>query len=247
MSRRSLTLPVLAGLAIAMAAPVALRAQNITAPIRAARRAVQATNTHTAREQSPMTSARDTGRVSAKAERRAPNGGTTGDVVPNAAATKRGNAPATSSAAKNLAKPRGATSGAARSANDTASRIPHPAARAASAESQPPIPTLVRESFTYTADGRRDPFVSLMTSGELRPMISDLKVAAIIYDPTGHSVAVLRDLSTNEQYRVTVGKTLGRMRVTAIQPKSVTFVLEEFGYSRQEVLALNDSTTERAQ
>ena len=86
-----------------------------------------------------------------------------------------------------------------------------------------------------------------MTSGELRPMITDLKVAAIIYDPTGHSVAVLRDLSTNEQYRVTVGKTLGRMRVTAIQPKSVTFVLEEFGYSRQEVLALNDSTTERAQ
>lgn len=106
--------------------------------------------------------------------------------------------------------------------------------------------TITREHFSYAANGRRDPFVSLIANGDLRPMISDLNLVAIIYDPAGRSVAVLRDLTTNEQYRVRVGNTLGRMRVAQIHPKSVTFTIEEFGYSRQAVLALNDddSTTQ---
>ena len=106
---------------------------------------------------------------------------------------------------------------------------------------------LMRESFTYSADGRRDPFVSLLTSGELRPMLSDLKLVTVIYDPTGRSVAVMRDLTTKEQYRVKVGQPLGRMRVAQIKPRSVTFTLEELGFSRQEVLALNDTTQARSQ
>jgi hypothetical protein len=106
---------------------------------------------------------------------------------------------------------------------------------------------LMRESYTYDADGRRDPFVSLIASGELRPMISDLRLVVVIYDPAGRSVAILRDVSTKEQYRVKTGQTLGRMRVSRIDLKSVTFTLEEFGYSRQETLALNDSTRARSQ
>ncbi len=106
---------------------------------------------------------------------------------------------------------------------------------------------LMRESYTYNADGRRDPFVSLIASGELRPMISDLRLVVVIYDPAGRSVAILRDVSTKEQYRVKTGQTLGRMRVSRIDLKSVTFTLEEFGYSRQETLALNDSTIARSQ
>ncbi len=104
---------------------------------------------------------------------------------------------------------------------------------------------LLRESFSYNADGRRDPFISLITSGELRPMVSDLKLVAVIYDPSGRSVAILRDVTTKEQYRVRTGQTLGRMRVARIDQKAVTFTLEEFGYSRQESLALNDSTRAR--
>ena len=107
--------------------------------------------------------------------------------------------------------------------------------------------SLMRDSFSYSADGRRDPFVSLLTSGELRPMLSDLKLVTVVYDPTGRSVAVLRDLTTKEQYRVKSGQTLGRMRVAQIQPRSVTFTLEELGFSRQEVLALNDTTKARSQ
>ena len=106
---------------------------------------------------------------------------------------------------------------------------------------------LTREIFSYNADGRRDPFVSLIESGELRPMVSDLRLVVVIYDPAGRSVAILRDVSTKEQYRVKTGQTLGRMRVARIDAKSVTFTLEEFGYSRQETLALNDSTRARSQ
>lgn len=108
--------------------------------------------------------------------------------------------------------------------------------------------TFRREVFGYEASGRRDPFVSLLASGELRPILSDLRLVAVAYDPTGrNSVAVMRDGSTNDQYRVKVGQTLGRMRVIQIQPKSVTFTIEEFGYSRREVLSLGDASTERTQ
>jgi len=225
MTRRPPTAAIVIGLALSLLAAPALRAQigtppKITAPIHAAQRAVAKTNAHTAAEQKPMLG-------------RTPANGARSDSARTAARTA---ARGTKTAPTYAAGPAAAS---------PASRSPHPASRASSPEPRDPV--LTRETFTYSADGRRDPFVSLMTSGELRPMITDLKLVAVIYDPAGHSVAVLRDLSTSEQYRVTVGKTLGRMRVAAIQPKSVTFTLEEFGYSRQEVLALNDSTTERAQ
>ncbi|HEY5088051.1 MAG TPA: hypothetical protein VII66_11900 [Gemmatimonadaceae bacterium] len=106
--------------------------------------------------------------------------------------------------------------------------------------------TFNREVFQYDPAGRRDPFVSLVTSSEIRPTISDLRLTTIAFDPLGrNSVAVLRDLGTKEQYRVKVGTPLGRMRVVRIDPKVVTFALEEFGFSRQESLAIGDTTIKR--
>lgn len=104
-----------------------------------------------------------------------------------------------------------------------------------------------RELFQYDADGRRDPFVSLLTTSDLRPLLQDLKLVAVAFDPNGrNSVAVMRDITSKEQYRVRVGQTLGRMRVAAIQEKAVVFTIEEFGFSRQELLAMTaDSTKTR--
>ena len=103
-----------------------------------------------------------------------------------------------------------------------------------------------REVFSYDDAGRRDPFLSLLATGELRPAFTDLKLVAVAYDPTGRkSVAVMRDVSTKDQYRVKVGQSIGRMRVAQIRPKSVTFTIDEFGYSRQEILALGDSSNTR--
>jgi hypothetical protein len=104
-----------------------------------------------------------------------------------------------------------------------------------------------REIFAYDGDGRRDPFVSLLTTSDLRPLLTDLKLVAVAFDPRGqNSVAVLRDVTSKDQYRVRVGQTIGRMRVAAIQEKAVIFTIEEFGYSRQEILPIiADSTKTR--
>jgi hypothetical protein len=106
-----------------------------------------------------------------------------------------------------------------------------------------------REVFQYDGDGRRDPFVSLLTTSDLRPLLNDLKLVAVAFDPRGqNSVAVLRDVTSKDQYKVRVGQTIGRMRVAAIQEKAVIFTIEEFGYSRQEILGfVIDSTKTRRQ
>ena len=80
----------------------------------------------------------------------------------------------------------------------------------------------------------------------MRPALSDLLLTGILYDLSGrHSVATLRDLGTKEQYRVTLGSTLGRMRVSAIRYTTVVFTIDEFGTTRQDSLVLRDSTKAR--
>jgi hypothetical protein len=138
----------------------------------------------------------------------------------------------------------------------TQSRAAAPAAAPTSRTTPLPAPATAdtaqrvlinRELYQYDADGRRDPFVSLLTTSDLRPLLSDLKLVAVAFDPNGRtSVAVMRDITSKEQYRVRVGQTLGRMRVAAIQEKAVVFTIEEFGFSRQELLAMTaDSTKTR--
>jgi hypothetical protein len=136
------------------------------------------------------------------------------------------------------------------SAADSTRRVNTPRSTQASAGSAAvsgETASFSRESFRYDRSGRRDPFVSLMAYGELRPLITELRVTSIAYDPNGGSVAVLRDLGTKEQYRVRVGESLGRMRVARIAKKEITFTIEEFGYSRQETLALVDPKKESSQ
>jgi hypothetical protein len=120
--------------------------------------------------------------------------------------------------------------------------LPAPAADTA------PRVLINREVFQYDGDGRRDPFVSLLNTSDLKPLLTDLKLVGVAYDPRGqNSVAVLRDVTSKDQYKVRVGQTIGRMRVAAIQPKAVIFTIEEFGYSRQELLPIAppDSTKMR--
>jgi hypothetical protein len=141
------------------------------------------------------------------------------------------------------------------SANNLAKPV---ATKPAASKASTPAPAAVdttpkvlinREVFQYAGDGRRDPFVSLLTTTDLRPLLNDLKLVAVAFDPRGqNSVAVLRDVTSKDQYKVRVGQTIGRMRVAAIQEKAVIFTIEEFGYSRQEILPfVIDSTKTRRQ
>jgi hypothetical protein len=101
-----------------------------------------------------------------------------------------------------------------------------------------------REVFDYQPSGRRDPFLSLLESGDLRPAVTDLRLVAVAYDPTGrNSVAIMRDIQTKDQYRAKVGQQIGRLRVTEIHPKLIVFSVEEFGLNRREELALQRDST----
>lgn len=134
----------------------------------------------------------------------------------------------------------------AKPAGTTPAQPPKPSAATAPAPAVDTTPRVLinREVFAYEGDGRRDPFVSLLTTSDLRPLLTDLKLVAVAFDPRGqNSVAVLRDITSKDQYRVRVGQAIGRMRVAAIQEKAVIFTIEEFGYSRQEILPMMADST----
>ena len=99
--------------------------------------------------------------------------------------------------------------------------------------------SLVREVFTYQGGGR-DPFISLLKTGDVRPMITDLKLVTVVYDEryAARSVAVLRDVTTGKRYRAKTGDIIGRLRVTQIRPREVVFTIQEFGFERQQTLSI---------
>ncbi len=112
-------------------------------------------------------------------------------------------------------------------------------ARDSAARSDTAPLTLVREVFSYQGAGR-DPFMSLLKSGDVRPLINDLKLVTVIYDEryAARSVVVLRDITTARRYRARVGDVIGRLRVTQIRPREVVFTIQEFGFERQQTLSL---------
>ena len=120
-----------------------------------------------------------------------------------------------------------------------------PGLTVAPAEAQRPrIPPILREVFAYDAEGRRDPFVTLLTSDELRPVVADLRLVAVLLDPV-RPIAVMREKGTNTQYRVTTGMKIGRMKVAMIKRRSVIFSIEEFGLNRLDSLVFGDTTKAR--
>ena len=102
----------------------------------------------------------------------------------------------------------------------------------------PPV-SLMREVFAYEGGGR-DPFMSLLRSGDVRPLLSDLKLTTIVYDGrfAARSVAILRDITNRRIYRVKTGDIIGRLKVTQIRPREIVFTVQEFGFERQETLSL---------
>ena len=113
------------------------------------------------------------------------------------------------------------------------------AAAAAAAAQRAPETQLSREVFAFRGSGR-DPFRSLITSGEVRPLFEDLRLTAVVYDARypARSEAVLRDVAVNKRYDVRVDDQVGRLRVVEIRANAVVFMLEEFGVERQVSLAL---------
>ena len=96
-----------------------------------------------------------------------------------------------------------------------------------------------REVFAYRGSGR-DPFVSLLRSGNVRPLPQDLRVVGITFDPRypQRSVAVMHDISDMRRFTVRPGDVVGRVRIVEVRATEVIAVVQEFGVDRQVVLPL---------
>jgi hypothetical protein len=106
-------------------------------------------------------------------------------------------------------------------------------------------PALERETFSYVAGGRRDPFRPLEAGDEIGPRFEDLELSGIIYSPEAGSVVVLVDRSTQRRYRVWEGDLVGGAQLLDVTPDEAIFVVTVFGVSRQETLRLKNSDKEQ--
>jgi hypothetical protein len=98
---------------------------------------------------------------------------------------------------------------------------------------------MARETYAYSG-GSRDPFASVLEGGSAGPELADLDLVAVYYqerNPAG-SVAVLRDRLNGKRYNVREGERLGRMRVSDIRQKDVTFTIDDYGTERQQTLTI---------
>ncbi len=111
------------------------------------------------------------------------------------------------------------------------------AARADSASVSGPLAQ--RETFAYTG-GSRDPFESLLDLATSGPELPDLMLVGIYQDLAynSNSVALLRDRTNDRRFKLRVGDQLGRLKVAQIRQKDVVFIVEDFGFERQETLSL---------
>lgn len=100
--------------------------------------------------------------------------------------------------------------------------------------------TVQREEFAYTG-GTRDPFASLINLKATGPTIDNLQLVGIYQSRSGgvdNSVAVLREKDSGKRHMLRDGDRLGRLQLVSIQTKDVTFLIEEYGFERQQTLSL---------
>lgn len=84
----------------------------------------------------------------------------------------------------------------------------------------------VEESFRYDSKGHRDPFVPLVRDGRMVGSQAPTRIEeskpvlyGILWDPGGHSIALINDTE------VKVGDKIGEFKVTEIQRNSVVLDL----------------------
>ena len=98
---------------------------------------------------------------------------------------------------------------------------------------------MARETFAYSG-GTRDPFASLLNLAKSGPEVADLQLVGIYRNmrlPSG-SIAVFREREGGKRHRLRAGDQLGRSRLLQIRERDVVFMIEDFGFERQETLSL---------
>jgi hypothetical protein len=96
-----------------------------------------------------------------------------------------------------------------------------------------------RETFAYSG-APRDPFNSLLNAAKSGPEVADLQLVGIyqnLQTPTA-SVAVFREKDGGKRHKLRSGDQLGRSRLMQIRDRDVVFMIEDFGFERQDTLSL---------
>ncbi len=104
---------------------------------------------------------------------------------------------------------------------------------------------VLRETFAY-AGGTRDPFNSLLTVDKNGPEIADLDLVGVYQDlrTPANSVVVLREKVSSKRHKLRVGDRLSRARLVQIRPRDAVFMIQDFGFERQETLSLRKQEVE---
>jgi hypothetical protein len=105
---------------------------------------------------------------------------------------------------------------------------------------------VLRETFAY-AGGTRDPFSSLINLDKSGPEIGDLDLVGVYLDlrSPSNNIVVLREKgSTGKRHKMRVGDQLGRSRLTQIRARDAVFMIQDFGFERQETLSLRKQEVE---
>jgi hypothetical protein len=97
-----------------------------------------------------------------------------------------------------------------------------------------------RETFAYSGS-TRDPFNSLLNMAKSGPEVADLQLVGIYQNlrSPSSSVAVFREKKDGgKRHKLRAGDQLGRSRLLQIRDRDVVFMIEDFGFERQETLSL---------
>ena len=104
---------------------------------------------------------------------------------------------------------------------------------------------VMRETFAY-AGGTRDPFASLINVASSGPEIGDLDLVGVYQDlrHSPNSVVVLREKVSLKRHKLRTGDQVGRARLVQIRPRDAVFMVQDFGFERQETLSLRKQEVE---
>jgi hypothetical protein len=104
---------------------------------------------------------------------------------------------------------------------------------------------VMRETFAY-AGGTRDPFASLINTAKSGPEIADLDLVGVYLDlrTPSNNIVVLREKLSSKRHKMRVGDQLGRARLTQIRRRDAVFMIQDFGFERQETLSLRKQEVE---
>jgi hypothetical protein len=98
---------------------------------------------------------------------------------------------------------------------------------------------MFRETFAYSG-AARDPFNSLLNMAKNGPELADLQLVGIYQNlrSSNASIAVFREKDGGKRHKLRAGDQVGRSRLLQIRDREVVFLIEDFGFERQETLSL---------